>query len=364
MWVSVSKQYAELVAYYHLDVIPQLSQTLFKNTREIDKYANLFHKLYDVQGVQTVSLYSLYNDLSSLLLFFGFLKQKKQFSESYYSFAVLREPFREFTRMCFDKMYLNDCAVTPAAVKQLRALFKFVRLSLSKLGYESNQSDDIYYNTNTALNRFQRDHNLKESYCSSEVIKCLLTNILSISDDPSISLQGTGVDISLDSTETKQFGAIDTSNLDEVAQRFATGVSRAVAQLTSPSVCIAEVEKEMLQLSKQAAKGVHEVNQLSQTIGDKINDVKRIAMDVKEESDKAIKRADTAEKSLASLETISDNIEKKMDVVKAKLAYEMKMSNILVIFFVILLFIFIWQGFHSETIEDMIKHKIPPKNTT
>ena len=358
-WATVSRQFYELTAYYHLDIIPQLSLTLFKNPNEIEKYSDIFHKLYDVKGVQTVSLYSLFNDLSALLVFFGFMKQRKQGSDTFYSFAVLREPFRKFTDTCFDKMFLSDCAVTPAAVKQLRALFKFVRLSLNKLGYESNQSEDIYYNTNLALNRFQRDNNIKDTYCSKQVIRCLLTQVLSLAEDPSVALQGTGINMMIDSSEGHQFGVIDTSNLDDVAKRFATGVSRAVSQLTSPAVCITEVEKEMISLSKQASSGVRQVNEVSQLIGEKMNEVRRIALDVKEESDKALKRADTAEKSLISLESISDTIEKKMESVKAKLAYEMKVSNTLVIILLLLIAIFIWQGFHSETIEDMIKHKIP-----
>ena len=273
-----------------------------------------------------------------------------------------RAPFREFMNKCFDKMYLNDCTVTPAAVKQLRALFKFVRLSLSKLGYEVNQSDDIYYNVNLALNKFQRENNLKETYCSQEVIRRILTLTLSQSDDPSLAIQGTGVDMSVDTTDDQLFGAIDTTNLDDIAKRFAMGVSRAVSQLTSPVVCITEVENEMLELSKQASSGVKEVNEVSSTIGKKMNDVKRISFDVKEESEKALKRAENAEKALSSLESISVNIEKKMEVVKTKLAYEMKVSNILVITLFVLLAIFIWQGFHKEKLEDLIKHKIPTKN--
>ena len=73
--------------------------------------------------------------------------------------------------------------------------------------------------------------------------------------------------MSVNSTDDQLFGAIDTTNLDDIAKRFAMGVSRAVSQLTSPVVCITEVENEMLELSKQASSGVKEVNEVSSTIG-------------------------------------------------------------------------------------------------
>lgn len=350
-WADVSKLFYEITSYYQLDVVPQLSFSIFKNEEEQVNCDKKFHELYDVQEAQKVTIYSLFNDISNLLCFFGFMKTKLICNENYCSFAPLREPFRAFLSQCFDYMFTNDTTITPGAVKQLRALFNFVKLSLAKVGYESVPSDDVYYATTVAMNRFQRENGIKDSYCSQETIKCLLASVLMKEKDPSIALQGTGIDISIDKTDKDYFGAIDSTNMDEVAKKFATGVSRAVSKLTSPAVYITEIENEMLQIAISGTDSIEKVNDMSESIDDKIADVKRMATNVQEEATKSLKNAEAAEKSLTKLENIGSEIEERLETVKTNLETEMSKSNKLIIILILLISIFIWQRLGSKPIK-------------
>ena len=152
-----------------------------------------------------------------------------------------------------------------------------------------------------------------------------------------------GVNIAIENSLDQKFGPIDLRNLDDVAKRFATGISRAVAPLPAPSSAVAEVEKELLSVAKSGADGLDPVNRSAEILGARLSGIKRYAADVSSETKTCLQRADEAEQGLENLQKINNDIEKTMQDMEERLKQQNSSGNWLVIGFILLVFIFIIQ---------------------
>lgn len=354
-WPEAYNAFHQFAAYAHLDVIPQLSRKYIRN-QSLDELEHLFHKFYDVSSALPSSLNSLFIEIHNLLDFFCFSPPSianhlpKIKEEDFYFFGSLQKSISAFHAKCFPNALIGNTCITPASVKQLRAMMRFVRISLSKIA--KDPGNDIE-SAITMINKFQRENDLPEGKCNSETLRMMWRLMLSKSPDPITTLSQAKVSLNLElNHEDDTFGQIDGQNCSPAGQKIADGFSRVVSKLPSPSSTIAKAQEVVISAACNAAKEFQAVGNDVSALESKIKGVMEFANDVNEEASKASERAELSIRIVDGLEQMNKEISDKVVLVKKRLDKQLARTNLLTLLLIILVIIFVIQWLKR-------KNKIP-----
>ena len=346
-WPDVCNAFHKLVAYYHLDVIPRITKEQFKNPFQIAEIDQRFHQLYDMSDTVSSSLRDIFFETMVLLRFFCFplpnfdLPKNIINEDTDFYFGSLKGSLDEFSAKCFPDNLIGDCCLTPAILKQLRALMRFVRIAISKI--TSDPGDDIH-NILSRLNKFQRHNNLPEGYCDSITLKLLWQNILAKSPDLITALSQSKVSLNIDlEREYDKFGEISGKNLSLPGQKIAIGFSKAISDVPSPSSAIAKVQKTVLKTTQNAIKEFQEVGNGISNLQEKLKYVTNFANDVNNEAIKASEKAEMSIRIVDGLDQKNAEVSEKVILVKQNVEKEVAKTNLLTTLFLFLIIIAILQ---------------------
>lgn len=350
-WQDVASTFHEMAAFVHLDLISSVSNTLLRDTDSLSPLIEKFHELYDISKTIQTTLPSLYSEVLSLLQFFGFADQDTYSSSdgnSYY-FGALRGAIGAFHRKCFPSMPIGKCCVSPVIVRQLRAMMRFVRASLSRLGYSvGNETNNVI----NAMNSFQEAYGINEKICGEKTMKQIWTQLLALSTEPVETLETVGVSVDIHTDSVKErFGRIDETDCDEAGVWIARGLSEIVKPMISPRSVIATAQKKLLETARDGAVHFNRVNENVATLGNNIKNVMKTASEVQDE---AIKTASRAEASLAIIDELTElNNETREEIKKVKLRMQREVSrtNTLVIALVVLVLVALIQWISRKGID-------------
>ena len=356
-WNDVANDLHQIAAFAHLDLIPALSHTLLRNFGAINEFLVKFHKLYDVSNTVSTTLAALYSEVLLLLRVFGFASADTYASPdgSSYYFGALREPVAAFHRMCFPSVPVGKCCVTPATVRQLRAMIRYVKAALSRFGYESGEE---IHTIVTAINKFQKDQGLKQGACDSVTMRRIWTVLLAGSSDPVTDLSNVGVMVPLENiNEFERFGEIDGRGCDEAGRRIAAGLSRAIASLPAPSSILATAQKQLITTARSGAEQFKGVNESVTNLDNRLSSVMHSAVQVQREASNASARAESSLRIIDGLSSLNKEVEEKIVMVRQRMAREVSRTNMLVIVLITLIIALVLQWFsHRHDLKTMIRN--------
>ena len=333
-WTDVANDLHQIAAFAHLDLIPGLSHRLLRNSGGINEFLVKFHKLYDVSDKVPTTLAALYSELLLLLRMFGFASADTYASPdgSSYYFGALRQPVAAFHQTCFPSVPVGNCCITPATVRQLRALVRYVKAALSRFGYESGEE---IHTIITTVNKFQKDQGLTEGVCDSQTMRRICTVLLASSSDPVADLSNVGVLVPLENiNEFERFGEIDGHGCDEAGRRLAAGISRAISSLPSPSSVLAVAQKQLIATARAGAEQFKGVNESVSNLDDRLNSVMQSAVQVQREASNASSRAESSLRIIDDLSALNKEVEEKIVMVRQRMAREVSRTNMLVFFLI------------------------------
>lgn len=357
-WSESYNQFHQFAAYAHLDVIPQLSRKYIRN-QSLSELEHLFHKLYDVSSAMPSTLNSLYIEIHDLLDFFCFSPPTVASNtlhvkgDDFYFFGSLEPSVSLFHSKCFPNALIGHTCITPVTVKQLRAMMRFVRISLSKIAQDPG--NDIQ-NTINIINKFQRENGLPENKCNSDTLRMMWRLMLSKSPDPIATLSQAKVSLNLDlNHEDDMFGQIDAQNCSQTGQKIADGFSKVVSKLPSPSSTIAKAQEVVVSTACDVAKDFQSVGNDVLALENKVKGIMEFANDVNEEASKASERAELSIRIVDGLEQMNKEVSEKVVFVKKRLDKQLAKTNLLTLLIIILTIISVIQWLRR-------KDKIPILN--
>lgn len=361
-WPAAYITFHKFAAYAHLDVIPQLSRKYIRN-QSIQELDNLFHKLYDVSDTPT-TLRSLFVEIHGLLEFFCFsppniLNYSKSIKEDeFYYFGSLKQSMSIFHSKCFPNDLIGRACITPISVKQLRAMQRFVRISLSKIAQDPG--NDIK-NTTTAIHQFQSENGLPVGNCNSETLRTMWRLMLAKSPDPITTLSQAKVSLNLDMIhEDDLFGNIDGQNCSPSGQKIADGLSKVIAKLPSPSSALAKAQDVVIAASREAAKEFQTVGNDVSALEEKVKGVMTFANDVNEEASRASERAELSIRIVDGLEQMNNEVSEKVILVKQRLDKQLARTNLLTLLIIILVIISVFQWLKRKNKIPVLHGRNPP----
>lgn len=345
-WSDSYSAFHQFAAYAHLDVIPQLTRKYIKN-QSLQELEHLFHQFYDNSSAIPTNLNSLFIEIHDLLDFFCFnppniVNRSLHLNEDdFYYFGSLKESVSAFHSKCFPNTLIGCTCITPGTVKQLRAMMRFVRISLSKISQDPG--NDIQ-NMIVMVNKFQRENGLQESKCNSDTLRMMWRLMLSKSPDPITTLSQAKVSLNLDlNHHNDMFGQIDGQNCSQTGQEIAEGFSKVVSKLPSPSSTIAKAQEVVIATACDAAKQFQAIGNDVSNLENKVKDVMEFANDVNEEASKASERAELSIRIVDGLEQMNKEVSEKVVFVKKRLDKQLARTNLLTLVLLILIFILMIQ---------------------
>jgi len=339
-WGSHFLRYQTIAAYYHIDIIPNVSNRYFSEDFALDSFKNHVQELYQSDSLSKVTLPYLFRELVSIMCFFGYLDKKEIPDQDYFCFGLLNEPFNKFNNDSFNPVLTGERPITPSSVKQIRSLFKFVKLSLTKFGYEILSNEDVFISTLAAVNKLQNDNGIPEGPCNNRTVQLILNSLLRKKVDPFTDFKLYGIDLKSPNIDSHpKYGAIEGSKLDETSKRFATGVSRAIAQLPSPISNISSIRKQILELTNTGANCIGTISKNVNLINQDLKKTKSIANDLKQEVSKSLDQYSNTDQLLKGLITMNDNLDQKMDSIKLSMRKEIRKSNWLLVILIVLVYL-------------------------
>lgn len=175
-WASVESDYISLAAYYHLDLMPSLSLSYFKDLSLLERISKSFQENYSTGPSYKITLKELFSEIYYMLYFFGYLSNDNHIETSGACFGNIAKFFRKFCVDCFTGLILSAPYLTPYAVQQLRCLYKFVANSLSCLGHKPS-SHISYEILKSSLTSYQKEMNLPIGPCDKETMNSILSSL-------------------------------------------------------------------------------------------------------------------------------------------------------------------------------------------
>jgi hypothetical protein len=324
-WRLALAEFRRSAALAHVDVLPRLSRLNLRHFDSLEAQSLKFHSYYDPPGVPATTLGTLYSEIRSLLILFGFADDSLlTFPDpNEYCFGALRGPVQAFQRSCFPGIALGSTCLTPGLARQLRALAHFVSEGLQKVGYPADQLFE-------AVRKFQIDENLPEGPCGVATLNRLWTKVMGSVSDCLKCLDELGVSIpATGETGSQRFGEIDGSKCDEAGERIAVGLSRSVATAPAPSVVVAAAQGHLLRTSKSAGRQFQPIIEASAVVDRQLREIVTVARDMRQETMETEENAAAALEMLAKLTEKNREVDAQLAVAKQNLENELNRTNLL-----------------------------------
>lgn len=382
-WPEVAAKYHRLAAFSHLDVIPPLSKNYLKSDQKLDDIINQFHELYDLSDTHSLTLSSLYFEVVRILQIFCFAPLGIFVSPdvSSYYFGAIRSAVASFHEKCFSQSLIGNCCLTPATMKQLWAMFRFVKDSLRLFGYDPGAD---FHSFSTELHKFQADNGLPtDEECNEQTMKLIWKQLLLKKSDPIAALLQVDVPVKMNSIgENEKFGKIDPNFFDkssnfflsknknefginnESAKQITARLSEVIDSLPSPGSTVVTAQKQLLSTARFAADHFSGVNNGITNIQQRIESIGQYANEVMQRANEA---SDTAESSLSiisGLNQVNEISVKKIENAKLEMEHEVKRTRALIIIFAVLLIAYFLQKNQLGNIQKFFSLFKSASNTT
>ncbi|OHS95801.1 hypothetical protein TRFO_38047 [Tritrichomonas foetus] len=345
-WPDVANEYRQLAAFSHIDIIPPLSQSTLRSHPPMEQILKLFRANYDISENGNLTLPILYLEVVSLLKAFCFAPPGIYTSPdgSSFYFGAIRPAISAFHEKCFTSKLIGNCCLTPATVKQLRAMLRFVKDSLSSFGYESGSD---FHSFLSALHKFQSDNGLPEDNCNETTIQIIWKVLLSKNSDPITALAHVGVPIKIDtSSENEKIGELNSNGCDEAGKKLASGLSKIISSLPAPGNSVVTAQRHLLSTARSAAEQFRGVNIEIHQLEGRIETVKQFAQNINEKADNASKVAENSLNVINGLSEMNQFATARIEEAKIEMNQELKRTNTLVIIFFVLILAYFIQRFH------------------
>lgn len=370
-WPDVSSDYHQLAALSHLDIIPLLSHTYMRSPPPLSELMFQFRILYDTSDESPNALSTFYFDLCKMLHIFGFTKSDSTASmnPSSYYFGALRPALAEFHKKCFPNLIIGSCCVTPASYRQLRSMLQFVKDALNLFGYYPGTEMSTLVDS---LKKFQKDHGLPiQDVCNEETIQKIWKELLAKKSDPISALSQVGVSVKLNSAiESEKFGPINSNLFDknrntyqndsfkndgnEAAKRIAQRLSDIIETLPSSGSNVVNTQKDLLSTARFTAEHFSGINEEIASLEGQIETVGYYADEVLAKAGNATQVADSSFNVISGLTQMNKVAIQKVEDASAEMERETKrMSKLIFIFFVFLMFFFI-QKYYYQTLLNIL----------
>jgi hypothetical protein len=324
-WSEVSNDFQSLAALVHIDVLSSLSPARFR-TLPIPR--SVFDGLTRFYG--DVTLETLFADAVSLLSLFC-PNSLHNFETSEFCFGAIRECFQRFHNSCFPSIPIGQRCLTPGTLRQLRAFGAFVSASLARLGFET--MDDL----NETVHTFQKVNGLTEDRCDLATLRLIWTKLIELGADPVELFRDVGIAIAVPPiTETGRFGEIDGSACDDAGMRIAVGLSRSIANLSSPSAAVAAAQRHLLATGQASAQDFATLTNETEGVRAELGVLIGIATDVGAEAEKAELDAEGALRVVEELTAMNKQVGEKLVIIKQRMKQESGRTTLFVLLLLVL----------------------------
>ena len=333
-WKDEFNIYNKFAILKHIDVIPNVYESMLRNQNLLSTSIQYFHKLYGVD----MNLNDLYKETKNLLNFLNFNVDDSNTC----LFGCLKTPINNFIVKCFPNIIFGEFYLTTMVFKQLLSFQKFIMLGLHKLKYSCNEDLTSIIN---ALNQYQKDNNLKIGNCSSETLNSIFRNILLKSNDPLKTLNDVCVStqFSVRSKNTK-LGELEVSRYENYqSYPIITQLSNLISNLDSPTNLVASYQNQFIDTFKSLLIPLKSINETTNFIETKINRTNQKSNKINNNINHSYEDTESIIQSINQVNNTSNEINSKIDKLSKKIKSETKLTKILLILFLLIIFIYIIQ---------------------
>ena len=210
-WAANEMRYHQIAAFYRLNIIPTLSQSVFSEKEHFEPMCNIFYDLYHVTAPLSNGLKQVFKNLFFAFQFFGFSfpknTEEKESLEALtllakrgdemdpssnmlpngpntrlYAFTEMKWMINNFRKQCFPNDPLPEGIISPKMYHSIVDTVDFVKRTLAKLDLVPSGfcAEDALIN---AVRNFQAENNIPIGVCDMFTLRQIWNTFTSTNCD-------------------------------------------------------------------------------------------------------------------------------------------------------------------------------------